>query len=104
MPTNQPTTPQCDIIIDESYEASTGGITTMDLFLETHGVRDYADQIPAISAARVYTIAGTTGVPVATPGSFNLGSVGLDWFERGTSRPDEVRTRGVWVGHPHQQS
>lgn len=81
---------QCDIIIDESYEMATGGITSMSTFLDVHGLTAYADQLPAVTNKQVYTIAGTTGVPVTTPGSFNLGSVGLDWFERGTSRPDEV--------------
>lgn len=82
---------QCDIIIDETYEQSTGGLTQMSDFIKKHGIADYATEIPAVTAAQVYTVAGTTGMTVTTPGSFNLGSVGLDWFERGTSRCDEVR-------------
>lgn len=79
----------CDVIIDESYEMATGGLTRMSQFLETHGVAQYAEYIPAVVDKQVYTLAGTTGLPVGG-GSANAGSVGMDWFERGTSRPDEV--------------
>lgn len=75
---------------------STGGLTQMngqnpDGFIQTHGLQQYADQIPAIINKRVYTIAGTTGVTVTNPDSPVKGYIGLDWFERGVSRCDEVR-------------
>jgi hypothetical protein len=87
---------QCDVIIDESYEQSTGGLTEMDAtnpdgFLQTHNIKAYADQIPAVTAKTVYTLAGTTGVTVTNPNSPMKGYIGLDWFERGVSRADEVR-------------
>lgn len=89
---------QCDVIIDESYEQSTGGLTGMDStnpdgFLQTHGIASYASQIPAVTAKTVYTLAGTTGVTVTNPSSPVKGYIGLDWFERGVSRCDEVRLR-----------
>lgn len=87
---------QCDVIIDESYEMSTGGLTEMDAenpdgFLQTHDIKAYASQIPAVNEAQVYTLAGTIGQTITNPNSPIRGSVGLDWFERGVSRCDEVR-------------
>lgn len=86
---------QCNIIIDESWIQSTGGITQMDGqnppgFLQTHGIKPYANQIGAITSKQVYTLAKTTGMPVTNTGSPNLGYIGLDWFERGVSRADWV--------------
>jgi hypothetical protein len=90
---------QCDVIIDESYEQSTGGLTEMDNtspdgFIQTHNIAPYASQIDAITAKNVYTLAGTTGVTVTNPSSPMKGYIGLDWFERGVSRADEVRLAG----------
>jgi hypothetical protein len=86
---------QCDVIIDESWEMSTGGLTAMDAqnpdgFLQTHNIKPYADQIEAVVKQQVYTLAGTSGVPVTRALSPVKGYVGIDWFERGVSRADEV--------------
>lgn len=86
---------QCDVIIDESWEMSTGGLTAMDAqnpdgFLQKHNIVKYASQIPAVTAKTVYTIAGTSGVSITRADSPLKGYVGLDWFERGVSRADEV--------------
>jgi hypothetical protein len=87
---------QCDVIIDESWEMSTGGLTAMDSqnpngFIQTHGIpQQYVDQIQAINNKAVYTLAGTSGVPVTRALSPVKGYVGIDWFERGVSRADEV--------------
>lgn len=93
---------QCDIIIDESWEQSTGGLTQMsgqnpDGFLQKHGIEAYGSQIPAVTNKLVFTVAKTTGVPVTNPNSPYLGYIGLDWFERGVSRADWV-SGGVLVG------
>lgn len=88
--------PKCDVIIDESWVQSTGGLTEMDAvnpagFLQTYKIQAYASQIPAVASKAVYSLAGTTGVPITRGNSAIKGWVGLDWFESGVSRADVVR-------------
>jgi len=83
---------QADIIIDETYEFSNGNFIRMESFLAAHQINStVAAGIKAITNRQVYSLAGTTGQPITRAGSPNIGTVGLDWFERGTTRSDEVR-------------
>jgi hypothetical protein len=83
---------QADIIIDETYEFSNGNFIRMESFLAAHQITSAAAAgIKAITNRRVYSLGGTTGQPITRAGSPNIGTVGLDWFERGTTRCDEVR-------------
>lgn len=75
---------------------STGGLTEMDAvnpagFLQTYKIEAYASQITAVTSKAVYSLAGTTGVPITRGNSPIKGYVGLDWFESGVSRADVVR-------------
>jgi hypothetical protein len=82
---------QADIIIDETYEFSNGNFIRMESFLAAHQITSAAAAgIKAITNRRVYSLGGTTGQPITRAGSPNIGTVGLDWFERGTTRCDEA--------------
>ncbi|KAF8072663.1 TD1 [Scenedesmus sp. PABB004] len=79
---------QADVIIDETYDKPTGGLVRLADFVSRHGLSGRT--VPAVSGRRVYTLAGTTGQTVQDPDSPYDGSVGLDWYERGTSHCEEV--------------
>lgn len=78
-----------DVIIDESYSFATGCFVRLDDFVSAHSLSSYTRTIPAIANKNVYTIAGTASQTIQE-GDYT-GSVGLDWYERGTARADEVR-------------
>lgn len=84
---------KADVIITEDYEMATGGFVRMKQFLDAHSVgAGYPNTgIAAVDSGEVYSIAGVTSQTVQSTDSIYRGSVGLDWFERGTSRCDEVR-------------
>lgn len=100
---------QCDVIIDESWVMSTGGLTAMDGdnpdgFLQTYKIQAYASQIPAVTNKAVYSLAGTTGVPITRGNSPLKGYVGLDWFESGVSRAEVVLRDLVKVIRPNTRN
>lgn len=87
---------QADIIIDETYTYATGNFEKLEDFLKAHGITSAAAAgIKAITNRQVYTLAGTTGKVIERSGP-SVGTVGLDWFERGTTRCDEVRPKGAF--------
>jgi hypothetical protein len=78
---------QVDVIIDETYSFATGCYVRMTDFVNGHNIASAS--IRAVANKQVYTIAGQASTQIQV-GS-GQGSVGLDWYERGTSRADEVR-------------
>lgn len=88
---------QADVIIDESYDFANGGFISMEALLAGHRLSPtQAASVSAIASMNVYTLAGTTSQVVTRPGSPNVGTVGMDWFERGASRCDEVGAAGSY--------
>lgn len=85
----------CDVIIDESYNFAFGGLVSMsgaEGWLAQYGLpASFAStNIKAVRNGQVYSLAGTSSQTITRPGSWSQGSVGIDWFERGVSRCDEV--------------
>ena len=81
---------QADIIITEDYEMATAGFVRMKQFTDAHGLPLSNSGVPAVNKGEVYSIAGVVGQTITAPDSDNRGSVGTDWFERATSRCEEV--------------
>ncbi|WIA08608.1 hypothetical protein OEZ85_008037 [Tetradesmus obliquus] len=83
---------QVDVIIDESYTFATACYVRLGDFLAGHKLTGAA--VKAVTNRQVYTIAGMASQTLES------GTVGLDWYERGTARADEVLRDFVRVLNP----
>lgn len=75
---------------------ATGGYIRLSQFMSAHQLLQSL-QIPAINTQQVYSLAGATSQTITAQDSAYRGSVGMDWFERGTARCDEV---GLFADSP----
>lgn len=91
---------RADVIITEDWSMANGGLLQLKEFTDAHGLPSSNTGIPAVDKGEVYSLAGVASQTVTDTDSKNLGMVGLDWFERGTSRCDEVLRDFVKVCTP----
>eukprot|EP00879_Flechtneria_rotunda_P006791 GHRR01007135.1.p1 GENE.GHRR01007135.1~~GHRR01007135.1.p1 ORF type:complete len:459 (+),score=184.18 GHRR01007135.1:244-1620(+) len=75
---------QVDKIFDDTYGFGTGNLENLEAFITAYNLTGATADIPAVQNGQVWSLNNRLSSPAAD------GSVGSDWFEGSTARPDLV--------------